>query len=146
MTVDQLLRCLADCAVELFLDGDRLRYRAPAGALTPDLRGEISARRSAIIDHLRAAAATDAVGTRCTICDRPIGWTPCPRTAASVRHAGSVGVLLAIGLWNPRGLEVFAKTGKLLLGPTRVVWLRSGEQRNGESVQEARDDHRPKDA
>jgi hypothetical protein len=84
MTVAELFRCLADRHVELYLDGDRLRYRAPEGALTPDLRDKISAQRSAIIDHLRAATATDVVGTRCTICDRH-HWVDAPPQDGRIR-------------------------------------------------------------
>ena len=83
MTVDQLLRCLADspwsCSWTAIacVTGHR-------GSMTPDLRGEISAQRSAIIDHLRAAAATDAVGTRCTICDRR-DWVDAPPKDGRIR-------------------------------------------------------------
>jgi len=66
--VEDLLRTLADRAVELYLDGDRLRFRAPEGALTPELRDEIAAPRPAIIEHLRTG--TNATTTaRCGRCD-----------------------------------------------------------------------------
>lgn len=69
MTLDELIRTLADRDVELYLVGDRLRYRAPEGALTLELRSEIGTQRATIIEHLRTAqeAATD--GKRCTRCD-----------------------------------------------------------------------------
>jgi hypothetical protein len=69
MNVDVLLRNLADRDVELYLDGDRLRYRAPEGALTPELRGGIAAQRLAIIEHLRMAATTTVATRPCGNCD-----------------------------------------------------------------------------
>jgi hypothetical protein len=65
--VENLLRTLADRAVELYLDGDRLRFRAPAGALTPELREEIAAHRPTIIERLQKASTNVAV-SRCRIC------------------------------------------------------------------------------
>lgn len=68
MNVDDLLRTLADRAVELYLAGDRLCFRSPAGALTPELRDEIAAHRPAILEQLRTAATTTAAGG-CGNCD-----------------------------------------------------------------------------
>jgi hypothetical protein len=102
MTVAELFRCLADRRVELYLDGDRLRYRAPEGALTPDLRDKISAQRSAIIDHLRAATATDVVGTRCTICDRH-HWVDAPPQDGRIRTTcGKCGRFIGYRPVGPR--------------------------------------------
>lgn len=69
MNVGNLLRMLADCAVELCLDGDRLRYRAPQGALTANLRGEIAAHRLAIIEHLQRGNHDRPGAGRCVNCD-----------------------------------------------------------------------------
>jgi hypothetical protein len=66
--VEDLLRTLGDRAVELYVDGDRLRFRAPKGALTPESRDGIAANRSVIIERLRKAAATTA-GDRCVNCN-----------------------------------------------------------------------------
>jgi hypothetical protein len=68
MNVDALLRSLADRDVELYLGGDQLRFRAPAGALTPEMRDEIAAHRPAIIEHLRTGTKTTATA-RCGKCD-----------------------------------------------------------------------------
>ena len=98
MTTDDLLRQLADHGVELYLDGDRLRFRARPGALSQQWRDEIAARRMAIVLHLashRVAAASTGHGpncdrrywvddapqdgrirTTCSICGRFIGYRP----------------------------------------------------------------------
>ena len=58
MTLDQLLADLSQNQIEVFLDGDRLRYRAPEGVLTVDMRVAISEHRVAIIERLRGNAPT----------------------------------------------------------------------------------------
>ena len=49
----ELLADLARRGVELHLDGDLLRYTAPAGALTPDLRARLQKAKARVIDALR---------------------------------------------------------------------------------------------
>lgn len=67
--LEDLLRSLADRAVELYLDGDRLRFRAPTGALTPELRDDIAGHRLAIIEHLRTPSTNAAAIAGCVMCD-----------------------------------------------------------------------------
>ncbi|MFH1345076.1 MAG: condensation domain-containing protein, partial [Pseudomonadota bacterium] len=62
MTLDALLATLQSRDIVLSLDGENLLFRAPAGALTPDLREAIAPYRADIIHHLRekfANAQTD---------------------------------------------------------------------------------------
>jgi len=66
--VDDLLRALADRAIKLYLDSGRLSFRAPAGALTPELRGHIGAHRLEIIERLQKATTASANGC-CGNCD-----------------------------------------------------------------------------
>jgi amino acid adenylation domain-containing protein len=51
------LAALAAQGVELWFEGDRLRFRAPKDALSPEQRSALGARRSEILAHLRAEAA-----------------------------------------------------------------------------------------
>ena len=56
MTVAATLLALVEAGVTLWVDGDRLRYRAPVGALSPELRERANASRGALIALLRAGA------------------------------------------------------------------------------------------
>jgi amino acid adenylation domain-containing protein len=49
-----LLDKLRERRVELWVEGDRLRYRAPAGALTPVLLAELKNRRSDVVAYFRS--------------------------------------------------------------------------------------------
>jgi hypothetical protein len=69
VNIDDLLRCIADCGVQLYLDGDRLRYKAPEGALTLAQREDIATHRIAIIERLKADATAPGVPRQCTNCD-----------------------------------------------------------------------------
>jgi hypothetical protein len=53
VTLDQLLSVLAERNITLFLNEGSLRYRAPAGALTPELREGIASHRQTLIERLR---------------------------------------------------------------------------------------------
>jgi hypothetical protein len=102
MSVDVLLSSLADRSVELFLDGDRLRYRAPAGALTMELRGGIAAQRLAIIEHLRVRTAVTADASRCTKCDRR-NWRDDPLQDGRIRTTcGKCGRFIGYRPVEPR--------------------------------------------
>ena len=56
-TLSEWIRALGARGVELWFEGDRLRFRAPRGALSPDERAALSARRGEVIQHLRAEAS-----------------------------------------------------------------------------------------
>ena len=53
----RFLNVLKERGVELWFEGERLRYRAPKGALTDEQRAELSLRRAEILAQLRADAA-----------------------------------------------------------------------------------------
>lgn len=54
MTLDALLDQLTAAGVALSVDGDRLLFDAPAGAMTPDLRAGIAGHRAELIRRLTA--------------------------------------------------------------------------------------------
>ena len=53
----ELLTYLRGLNVEISADHDRLRYRAPAGVIDPDLRKEIVSRKAEILDFLLQASS-----------------------------------------------------------------------------------------
>ena len=57
MTADQLLFGLAARGVELWYEGDRLRFRAPKGALELEQRENLATNRQGMLDLLRAEGA-----------------------------------------------------------------------------------------
>ena len=54
----ELLTYLRGLNVEISADRDRLRYRAPAGVVGPDLRDEIVSRKAEILEFLLQSSAT----------------------------------------------------------------------------------------
>lgn len=55
MTVDTLVAQLDVADIVLSVDGDRLLFDAPAGAMTPDLRASIAEHRAELIRRLSMA-------------------------------------------------------------------------------------------
>src|SRR4051812_38768526 len=54
MSVAALLGTLSARGVELWLEGDQLRYRAPHSAISPELLQEIRDAKPSIVAHLTA--------------------------------------------------------------------------------------------
>ena len=97
MTTDELLDQLSQEKVTLYLDGDRLRFRAIKGVLTHDLRAAVTEHRDEIIKRLAAeprkssgscigycdsrnwvddASNRGSIRTTCGVCGRFIGYRP----------------------------------------------------------------------
>ncbi|MDR3436285.1 non-ribosomal peptide synthetase [Telmatospirillum sp.] len=60
MAADALLQRLRMQDIRLSLDGDNLRFSAPSGAFTAELKAEVAARKPALIDLLRREAEDKA--------------------------------------------------------------------------------------
>jgi amino acid adenylation domain-containing protein len=56
VSVNALLKQLADQGVELWFEGERLRFRAPKGALSAEQRAQLMARKPEVLTQLRANA------------------------------------------------------------------------------------------
>ena len=62
-TLGELLDACEDAQIRVYLDGaGDLRYQAPRGAMTPDLRARIAERKGALVRSLRAAGAQSEPG------------------------------------------------------------------------------------
>ena len=63
MTALETIAAARAAEIELWREGDRLRYRAPRGALTPELRVALAAHKAAILEELgrREWNATEAL-------------------------------------------------------------------------------------
>ncbi len=57
MTIAELLTELRAKGIDLWVEGDRLRYSAPRGALSPDMRAALLERKSEILAFLHQAQA-----------------------------------------------------------------------------------------
>lgn len=62
MSLGELLKQIQAADIELWADGDRLRYSAPKGALTPALRASLSEHKMEILASLQVAARAAAPG------------------------------------------------------------------------------------
>ncbi|MFH0962802.1 MAG: alpha/beta fold hydrolase [Planctomycetota bacterium] len=58
MTAEELLDLLRRRGVKLWADGDHLRYSAPRGVVTSDLRGQLAQHKAAILSILRRSRGT----------------------------------------------------------------------------------------
>lgn len=56
MSFDELLECLAAKDVKLWNEDGRLRYSAPEGGVTPELRAELAQHKQRLMEHLRHSA------------------------------------------------------------------------------------------
>ena len=85
MSIDQLLTALAQHDVKLFLEGNRLRYRSPAGAFTPELRAAIGEHREEVIRRLARGGTSPNNGVaKCVFCDWR-NWVDDPPRGGSIR-------------------------------------------------------------
>jgi len=102
MTLDQLLADLNQNQIEVFLDGDGLRYRAPAGALTVDMRVAIGKHRVAIIERLRGNSPTKPpCSGKCIACS-PKNWIDEPAKDGRIRTVcGQCGHFIGYRPENP---------------------------------------------
>lgn len=97
MTLDEIFLTLERTGIRLWLEGDRLRYRAPRDVMTEQVRSAIRAHRSAIIARLRLGQRKSTPEpAQCSACDcrdwidapSQEGWirTTCGRCGAFIGY------------------------------------------------------------
>ena len=60
MSAAALVERLSTLGVQLWCEGEQLRFRAPAGVLTPELRAQVATHRAAIVSFVQAVQAHPA--------------------------------------------------------------------------------------
>lgn len=102
MTFSELQAVLGGRNIVLYLEGESLRFRAPAGALTEELRFEISAHRQAILRSLQPSP-----NERCRRCDMR-DWVDEPPQDGRIRtHCGRCGRFIG---YRPADLGEFGES------------------------------------
>ncbi len=100
MSIDELFACLADRGVQLYLDGERLRFKAPVGALTRPLRDGITTHRTTIIERIKSGVS---VPKRCSYCDWR-NWIDEPPKDGRIRTTcGKCGKFIGYRPHGPKG-------------------------------------------
>jgi len=72
MSVVELLSFLAKKDIRLWLDGDNLRFSAPEGAFTAEIKGQIVGNKPAIIEFLKQAQKSTAETIKTVSRDQPL--------------------------------------------------------------------------
>jgi len=70
MTPTELLAYLHDCDMQLWIEGDRLRFKGPKGVLTPTLHAQLAEHKAEILTLLRAARSAIDVAPAITVAPR----------------------------------------------------------------------------
>ena len=92
MTTEELTATLSTRGVTLILVGDGLRFRAPKGALTADLKQHIADHHGEIIDRLRNREAQHAGAPNAKYHCNMDEWVDEPPKVGRIRtHCGRCG-------------------------------------------------------
>ncbi|MEM9491869.1 MAG: condensation domain-containing protein, partial [Myxococcota bacterium] len=111
-----LINRLRGLGVKLWLDGEKLRFTAPRGALTPELRDEMKARKSELRQFLAWAQ-----GQMTRDREQPV-IPPAPRTDP-IPLSSAQERLWFIDQLQPNTVAYHVPTGLRLLGPLDVAVL-----------------------
>mgnify|MGYP001210827864 FL=1 len=78
MSTKELISCLREAGIKLYLDNGELRFQAPKGALTPELRDKLVENKGEVIAFLRK------VSLESSTMRQPI--VPVPRDGGHLRN------------------------------------------------------------
>ncbi|HYG64691.1 MAG TPA: amino acid adenylation domain-containing protein, partial [Thermoanaerobaculia bacterium] len=116
MTTLQLLSHLRDLGVQLWAEDERLRFTAPQGALTGDLRNELAGRKQEILRLLRQGQAGGLASTPVRMPDEVAAAGRFPLSFAQQR-------LWFLQQLDPASAAYNISRAMLLAGPVRVDLL-----------------------
>lgn len=101
MNAIQLISALKEQGIVLFVDGNELRFRAPKGALTADLKTQIAKHREEIVRHLQAQAEySKPQPNKCLRCNTGEWIDESPRNGSIRTHCGRCGSFIG---YRPSG-------------------------------------------
>ena len=95
MTGADALARLRAAGVDLWLEGETLRYRAPAEALTADRLGWLKANREALAEALRPAGGDPALAFYAVLFEEQAARALVSLEPADVRRAVDLGLVTA---------------------------------------------------
>jgi amino acid adenylation domain-containing protein len=84
--IETLLSEIALQGVELWFEGDRLRFRAPKGALNADQRSRLSANKAEVVAHLRREAAASRTMFPQSFSQRSLWFLHCQAPESTAYH------------------------------------------------------------
>ncbi len=90
MSVGSLIERLNRQGVELWFEGDNLRFRAPQGALTAELRAELIACKSEIVTLLRVQASTRVLDADASYSQRSLWFVQQQEPCSCAYHVAFV--------------------------------------------------------
>jgi amino acid adenylation domain-containing protein len=103
VSIDTLLKQLAGHGVELWFESDRLRFRAPKGALSAEQRSQLSASKALVVAHLRNEAGKSHATFPQSFSQRSLWFLHCQAPESIAYHvAFPVRILSAV---NPDALR-----------------------------------------
>jgi len=139
--IEEIFAQLRSHDIRIWREGDRLRYRAPKGALLPELRAELHQRRKEIILY-----APDSETTHVIVADKARRYEPFPLTEIQEAYwvgrsgaydLGGVGVHGYVEIENSFDMVRLTEAWNRVIQRhemLRAVVLPSGQQRILESV------------
>jgi len=106
VTTIEFLSYLRRCNVKVWVEGEQLRYGAPKGALTAELRSELVARKGELIAFLRESRAVQQEQARLrgdghADLVRQLEATDALEVLLGEEDLDMAEQLLAIGWWEP---------------------------------------------
>ena len=125
MTTEALTTMLELRGVSLYLEGEAIRFRAPKGALTAELKDQIAEHRTAVIAQLRSPTSTDA-GSRIDDCrcETKFWIDESPQEGRIRTHCGECGRFIG---YRPKNLVTHGNKA-LEPGAPRIENVPDGEQ------------------
>ena len=121
MTAAALLAELGDRGIELWAEGERLRFRAPAGAMTPELRERIRARRAELLARLAGERPLSSSQERFWFLQRLVPGSPAYTIPA------------CLDLQGPLAAQALAAALTALVGRHEALRTR-GEEQDGRPI------------